>query len=440
MFQKSYDTIICGGGPAGVAAAVAAARTGAKTLLIEQTGALGGMGTNGLVPAFAPFSWHKNAPLITGLAGEILKKLATVGGSDLELWPSIDPEKLKLVYDRLIVDSGVTLRFFTTLADIEKSGKKLVSIITQSKFGKEKFQGKTFVDATGDADLSYLAGCPTEKGGADGNLQAVSLCFMLAGINSSELLMAAGDKSLLDYLREKLDLAIESEKLKNTANFQYRIMMTRLDVESGIVPFNFGHIFGIDGTNPDLLTKAMLAGRLHVHDFVTFLKNEVPGMTNARVVATASLPGVRETRRIKGEFVLRSKAFTDSERHEDDIAVYDYPPDVHDSRHFHQRTEMTNPYMELAKIAREKIYGIPFRSLIPLGINNLLVAGRCISADRPMQGSTRVMPSCIATGQAAGTAAAICVLQNLEVSQLDFKELYQELDVQNTKNNGIINQ
>ncbi|MHB9140085.1 MAG: FAD-dependent oxidoreductase [Victivallaceae bacterium] len=428
----TYDVIVAGGGPSGIGAAVAAARNGVKTLLIEGTGALGGMGTNGLVPAFCPTSFGKVGPLIKGFAMEVIELLEAedgVGGGGINEWIAIDAEKLKFVYDEIVAESGVTPLFFTLVSDVIVKDREIEAVIVENKSGRQAYTAKTFIDCTGDADLAFRAGVPCRKGDENGAMQATSLCLVVAGIKPESFeKWCEGHYYCLNQMRHLIVEGRASGELKETEQAEFKLM-TAMYRPAGVLGLNFGHIYDIDGTMAEDLTVAMITGRKLAHDFIEYLRKRVPGMENAEIVNTGSLLGVRETRRIIGKFVLEEDAFFESKRFNDDIAVYNNPIDVHESNKA-SSLKNENPYGSLQDKADKIAYGIPFSAMIPQELDNLLVAGRSISADRSMQGTTRVMTPCLAMGQACGTAAALVKDAGIPVSQVNIAELRKKLMAQ----------
>ena len=424
--KDHYDVVVAGGGPAGVTAALAAARNGAETLLVERCGSLGGLSTNGLVPMIAPLSWHKTDTLVCGIGGEIAAAMRQAEPGVEGIWTWINPEPLKVIYDRLMQRAGVVPLFFTTVTGVESEDGCIRAVKAQCKTKRMRFTANLFVDCTGDADVAHLAGCPTVQGDSEGHTQAVSLCFVLCGADVDRL----PDEPILTAMRRQLKSALASGELAHTDDYQYHISGVWLKKESGALFFNFGHVYGVDGTDPADMTRVMTVGREHAQRFADYLRRHMTGMEGVMVAQTGAIPGVRETRRIRGDYVLEKDAFFNSERHKDDIACYDYPPDVHASTPA-AADNGENPFARLRETAKTACYGIPYRALLPRGVNNLAVAGRCISADRPMQGTSRCMPGAFATGEAAGTAAALGVQQKCAFAEVDVDALRERLRSQN---------
>ncbi len=418
----AYDLVVAGGGPAGVAAAVSGARNGLKVLLLEQIGCLGGMSTGGLVPCLAPYSQGATAPLIRGIAGEILSRLKAAGGNGepgVEQWPAIDAEKLKLIYDDLVNRAGVTTLFFTFVSAVLRERGRIRGLVIENKGGRQVVLGKAFVDATGDGDVAARSGVRFVKGDSKGRMMGVTLCFTVAGIDPDGyrrwLRKFPDNVGKNRFLRE----AVAAGRLPDWDDAEHR-MIADIALQPGYRAYNYGHVFNVDGTNPDDLARAMMRGREIAHSFMALARRYIPGMKNAVLTATALLPGVRETRRIRGVDALDERLFRSGRITDDAIAVYDYPVDLHGSD-------------KKAKTVLEEqpagfLYGIPYRIMVPAGgPANLLVAGRCVSADRIGQSSVRTMPACFAMGEAAGVAARFAVRQGVPFGAVDPAALRQVL-------------
>jgi hypothetical protein len=422
----SFDSVVLGGGPAGIAAAIASARGGAKTLLIEQTGCLGGMSTSGMVPVFAPVG-HTDRPAIRGILQEILERLRSIDGVGRNVdtlgWIPLDLEKLKLVYDQMVIEAGAEVLFFTMLADIRRRGRRITHAIVQNKGGRQAITGKYFIDATGDADAAARAGVAFEKGDSDGSMQPASACYVATGIDLPVY------RAFLSSIKDRVAWWLERQKagdIPTIKDTEYR-GLAPFEVTPSTVGINFAHLFKVDGTNPQHLSRAIMNGRRMAHAFMQYARKNIPGMQNARIVATASLPGIRETRRIKGRSRLTIDDFKQARHHPDDVACYDYPVDVHNSSLDKSKVQKFHHDMEHLVMANGQTYGIPFSCLLPRELDNLAVAGRSLSADRAMHGSVRVMPACFAMGQAAGQAAAMARRAGMALYQVNIRQLQKKL-------------
>lgn len=402
--DEGYDVIVVGGGPSGCTAAAAAAREGARTLLVEQTHALGGMGTSGLVPAWAPFSDGQRI-IYCGLAERVFResKAGVPHVPDEQLdWVPLDPEQLKRVYDDLVTGAGADVLFGTFVTDAETDAGRVDAVIAAGKAGLTAYRARVFVDCTGDGDLSARAGAPFDQGEGDsGELQPVTHCFVLSNVDSyafmSNLHRRDGNSPAARIAASDAYPAVKD------AHFCHNL------IGPDTMGFNSGHLWEVDNTDPKSVSRAMIDGRRLVKQFRDGLAEFAPEtFGGAFIAATGSLMGVRETRRIRGDYVLTVEDWLARATFDDEICRNAYWIDIHtargeidkagrDDRHVVNRYEHYKP---------GESHGIPYRCLTPEGLSNVLTAGRCISCDRPVQGSIRVMPACLATGEAAGIAAA----------------------------------
>jgi hypothetical protein len=396
MKTHCTDIIVTGGGMSGVAAALAAARHGAQVTLIEGQGCLGGMGTAGLVPAFAPYNFGipEGQPLIRGIAWEVLEKLREAGGvyDTSRYWWLFDKEIAKVVLDRLVLDAGIHLRFFTTFSRLERTCSRIDRIITAGKNGEEAWTASKFIDTTGDGDLCAAAEVPFEMD----ETMPPTLCFIVDGVDRLKV-------PDVKPIAEAMYKGKAEGKLTNPQDFRGCKDL----FGPHMLVFNYNHVYGVNSLNADDLTRTMVEGRRIAFELLEYLRREVPGFEKAYLVTTAALPGVRETRRIRGEFCLTAEAYFNAETHDDDICVYDYPADLHQAANTFESRERFEKLYYHSRIPAGKYYGIPYRCLLPVGIDNLAMAGRCVSCDRVMLSSLRVMPPCMAMGEAVGTAAVM---------------------------------
>jgi hypothetical protein len=407
--HDGYDVIVAGGGPAGSTAAAAAAREGARTLLVESTGALGGMGTGGLVPAWCPFS-DKEKIIYRGLAEKVFNALKAamphVAASKLD-WVPIDPESLKRILDELVTGAGAEVLFGTTLCGIEKEDDdKAGTLITAGKGGLAAYRASVYVDCTGDGDLAAWAGAEFDQGDDSGEMQPASHCFILANVDEEAFLsgpnIEGGNPKSPVY-----EMAASDEyPLIRDGHLCCHL------IGPGTVGFNAGHLWDVDGTDPASLSRALIEGRKLAAQFRDGLAKYHPkAFGKAFLAETGALLGIRETRRIVGDYVLTLADYLARRSFPDEICRNSYFIDVHTAKaeiaqarrgkeHIEKRTHRYGP---------GESHGVPYRCLTPKGLRNVLVAGRSISCDRAVQGSVRVMPVCLAMGEAAGAAAVQAV-------------------------------
>lgn len=401
--DDSWDVIIAGGGPAGCTAAAAAARDGARTLLIEATGSLGGMGTSGMVPAWCPFS-DKEKIIYRGLAEKVFAalkgKMPHVAPDSLD-WVPIEPEKLKRVYDDLVTEAGAAVLFHTFLAavDADEAGQ-VRTVLVANKAGLQAFGAKVFVDCTGDADLSVWAGAEYMKGSEkSGELQPATHCFALGNVD--EYAYRTGPNLHGENKASPIYGIVDSGKYPLIPDHH---MCNNLTAPR-TVGFNAGHLWKVDNTDPASVSAALIQGRKMAEEYCSALAEYQPvSFSNAYVAATGALMGIRETRRIVGDYLLTADDYLERRSFPDEICRNSYFIDIHGTE---EEEKAGVNSQALRHYGPGESHGIPYRCLTPRKLKNVLVAGRSISCDRRVQGSVRVMPACLATGEAAGAAAAL---------------------------------
>ena len=386
----SADVVVCGGGPAGLCAAVAAAQEGADTLLIERYGFLGGMATAGLVNPFMPH-YTGGEQIIAGLFQEIIDRLDAAGGwshrQDNWARDAFDPETMKLVAQELARESGARLRLHTLVVDAMAEAGEVGQVLLASKSGLEAVEGKVFVDATGDADVAARAGAAYEQGRPeDGLCQPMTLNFNMAGVDESRL-----------PPREEINALYEQAKAAGEIDNPRENVLWFYSTRPGEIHFNTTRVIKRDGTNAADLTEAELEGRRQMKQTVRFLVTKVPGFEDAYLATTGPQIGVRETRRIVGEYVLTAEDVLGARKFADGIARGCYDIDIHNP---------AGTGTVIRSLPEGESYDIPYRCLCPRGFGNLLVAGRPISTTHEAHSSVRVMAIAAAVGEAAGVAAA----------------------------------
>jgi hypothetical protein len=399
------DVLVCGGGPAGTGAAIAAARTGASTLLIEQYGYLGGMSTAGLVTP------HFDCFLNKGLNQELIERMQSRRAWGAPFWRiSFDPEQFKMVSEEMVLDSGSDLLYhaFAVAALIE--GERMCGVVIETKSGRFAVLAKVVIDCTGDGDIAARAGAPYEKGRPeDGLLQPMTMMFRLGGV---EWVQTDGTQMF----------QLVQQAIAETGH-HFRLAFERPWAihlpNPGEVAVQLTHVRGVDATDARDLTRAEIEGRRQTQAVVEFLTRHVSEFRNAYLIETAAQIGVRETRRILGDYVLTLEDLIAAKKFDDGIATASFGVDIHDPV---GKSQIGGPLTG--------VYDIPYRCLLPRTVEQLLVAGRCISGTHAAHASYRVKGPCLAMGQAAGTAAALSVQYGVSPRKLDVAALRRELQRQ----------
>ncbi len=387
------EVLVVGGGLAGVAAAVTAARTGAETLLVERTGSLGGMATIGRVqPAFRD-------DLTGGMVRELTARLQAAGGQ-AQMW---NPEVMKVVLLRMMRESRAKLMLYTMAVGAIVRHNVIRGVFVESKSGPQAILANIVVDCTGDGDVAASAGVPFEVGrGRDDQTQTQTLVFVLGNVNTSKLNEARWNiAALADQARARGDL---HTRFAGDANIDPVILG-----EHGVVKINSINIPQVSGLKVEDLTYAQIEAQEEALDLVAFYRKYVPGCEECYLLDSAEVMGVRETRRIVGEYVLTGEDVLSGATFRDAIARGFYPVDVHSA----------DDTGDVAGMTPAKPYEIPYRCLVPKKIENLLVAGRCISADHVAHASLRVMGTTMPLGEAAGCAAGMCIAKHRRPRTLD---------------------
>lgn len=408
--MKKFDVLVAGGGFAGTAAAISAARGGKKVMLFDKFNAPGGAAAVNLVTPFMPY-WtinkerNKREYLTGGIFSEIVGKLRELGAMEGD--DKFSDEYLKLVLNRMIKEAGVTVLYHAYLKDVEKEGKSIKSV-TVSALGQEiKIAADTFIDATGDGVLSYLAGCSFMLGRNGDNLcQPMTLCFRAANVDVGRFYAEMPEMQKL--YKEKQS----SGEIRNPREN----ILTFVVPAKGIIHFNTTRVVKLNPTDPFDVTEAEFAAREQVFELFDLLKASFSSMKDADLIMTAAGIGVRESRMIEGEHILTANDLKECTKFPDSVARGNYDIDIHNP----EGTGTSHYYF-----APGEYYTIPYRSLTVKDADNLLVAGRCISADHEAQASIRIMPICASTGEAAGIAASLA--PGGKVKEVDIKALRERL-------------
>jgi hypothetical protein len=422
--ESGYDLLVAGGGPAGCAAAICAARLGARVLLVEAEGCLGGMGTSGLVTAFDPMADGKRG-LVGGLMREIVEALYERGelGPDVtpdnwrtryHCWTPFRVEGLKLLLDELAADAGVEVRFFTTVVEADASASEVRGAVVHNIEGHKFIEAKAFIDCTGDAVLADMCGvqCRTNPGFMPG-----TLCSLHAGIDWNRV-------PPYDECQKLLLQAVADGHFSQPD--RHLPGMSRVGHSLGYL--NGGHLFGKDMLTCKGRTEGMVLGRRLVREYVAFYRKYVEGCEEMELVTTAALPGVRETRRIVGEYELTFEDYIARRQFPDQIGVFNKRVDIHVRDCSDAEYErFVKEYNDTGRLGVGECFGLPYRILVPKGWKNLWVAGRCNSSDVRVHGSIRVMPAAAMMGQAAGTAAVQSIRTGRHAFEIECRELVTSL-------------
>lgn len=418
---KETDVLVVGGGASGVIAAVAAARTGAKTLLVERNSFFGGTATASMVGQFFAF-YHNEQRTVAGIADELLKRLEAAAGSrgfvrylmaeaaDTPLplmgFP-FDPEVLKLVLDDFLMEANVDLLLCATAADVTLSERKVTGVVVEGTFQKRLVRAKCTIDASGDAVVATMAGVPflDLADGKAKQLQPMTLVFRLTGVDVPKVRSLPRDVKL-ELVREGL----------GTGELYWKSLSFSSTPAGNDAVCLMSRVMGFDPLDDEEISRAYIAGRKQVKTIVQFLKRRVPGFENAVLVNIASTIGVRESRRIVGEYVVTDEDVLTAPSFPDSIAVGSGPFDIHDPAGTGLILKMpASPF------------GIPYRCMIPKGVGGLIVTGRTISATRGANGTIRHMGTMMALGHAAGTAAALSAQSNRDPVSIDLEQLKSKL-------------
>lgn len=393
-----FDVLVCGGGPAGVAAAVASARAGARTGIVEMQGALGGTWTAGCL------AWILDHANKTGVMLEILERLAGLGArAFFNGLPTnaFDPERMKLALDRMCSEAGVEILLHHRLAGAKTDGTSVTHAIVESKSGRQAVGAKVFIDCTGDGDLGAFAGCPFDVGRpGTGATQPMSLIAIVAGLDPAETAPFFRYADEKPWDEPKTRLRQDMEKAGWSPSYG---MPTLFWIRDDLFMLMANHEYGVLGVNARDLSDATVRARREVHNLVDGLRSLGGAWSGIRIVATAAHIGVREGRRLRGLHTVTLDDMEKGARHPDAVCRVTFGIDVHSTDKSRTNAIESAP-------ARTQPYDIPLRALIAERPGNLMMAGRCISGDFLAHSSYRVTGNAVAMGEAAGTTAAKAAL------------------------------
>jgi glycine/D-amino acid oxidase-like deaminating enzyme len=414
--NAGFDVIVVGAGSAGSSAAISAARRGARTLLIDRLPFLGGTST-AVLDTFYAFYTPGERPrrVVGGIGWEVTERLSALGvaferpntyGAGTGV--TYDPEALKVVWERLVEDAGIEVLLHTWATGVQMRDGRIHTVRLWNKGGESVVEAAAVVDASGDADLCAMAGVPYDDARSTPNLQSLSTIFRVANVDMDRAARLP-----------KTELWALMRTAAETGNYR----LPRLEGSwhrtpyAGVVTVHMTRVPNVDATDPGQLTRAEIEGRRQVQEYHRFLRDQVPGFEKSVVVATSPAIGVRESRRVIGDYRLTRDDVLEAHRFDDEIALCGAPIEDHLAG-----TGTTWTY-----VPQGGVYGIPFRCLLPSGIEGMLVAGRCFSATHEAHASARSMATCMAMGQAAGTAAALAVASGVAPRSIDAGVLRQRL-------------
>lgn len=429
---EHVDVLVVGGGPGGIGAAVGAARAGARTALVEHYGFLGGTATAGLVgPFMTSFSGDGQSQLIGGIFDELVQRMAVMGGAlhprDIRAGSAeagyyvfghdhvtpFNPEALKLIAEEMMVENGVSLYLHTSFIEPLMEGNWIKGAVIHNKSGLQAITANVVIDCSGDADVAHRAGVPTLFGRQPDHLtQPMSMFFRVANVDDEVV-----DAYVVQHSEERGRLFhpyVEAAKL----NGDFPIMRDKVGIyrtqEKGVWRVNTSRLQRLDGTNARDLVYAELEGRKQVQILMRFFRKYLPGFEKAVLMDTAVHIGVRETRRIVGDYTLTADDLASGRHFDDVVALASFPVDLHPAVGDGGGTD-TGLAMGYKTAP---VYQIPYRCLVPKGVEQLLVAGRSVSGTREALAAIRIMPVCFALGQAAGVAGAMAVVDETPVRDI----------------------
>lgn len=415
---EQFDVVVCGGGPAGIGAAIAAAERGAKTVIVERLGFFGGMATAGFVNPMSEFAYNGQR-ISGGIPWRFAEEMVAMDGAMVE-HPrcniSFNPEVYKLVAQRMLSNAGVKCYMNTYIADALMEGNKITGIVAVNKSGMQVIRGSYFIDATGDGDIAHFAGVPMLP--KEQAMQPGTLCFYLTGVDTTtERMHIIHQKNhrfnhQATFVREVL-FALREQGV-HVPKFGGPWLATTM--QPGCITVNMTRA-AVDAVDSEDLQQAEIQMREDAYCLVKLLQEHVDEFKNCALAATATVAGIRETRRIRGLHVLTGEEYVTGHKFADSVARACHPVDIH------------LPGDEGQKLTFPQDAGfIPYRSLVAENFPNLLVAGRAISADEEAFAAIRVQVPCMETGQAAGVAAAICVKEGgTDVTKLDSAKVVDEV-------------
>ena len=441
MTEHKTDILVVGGGPAGIAASISAARAGMNVTLVERYGFLGGWSTAALVAPMMTFH-SGDRQVVSGIGEELIQRLAGRNASPGHIPDPIGftstvtpfhPEFLKIEAEQMVLESGAKIFYHSLVTNVTKQGSKLLSVQGYSKSGPFSITAQGVIDCSGDGDLLHLADLPYVTGREDGTMQPASLIFRVGNVDFD---------AVRQYMSEHPDQFVISSTLYENHNHpvlavsgffdkvaaasavgDFTVPRDRVLLFSGVIPgevtINMTRLPSVNVDDWGDWSRAEIQGRQQVLETFEFLKKYIPGFAHAALIQIAAQVGLRETRRAVGDVCLSTNDILSGTLGPDRIGLGAFPIDIH-----------SPDDAGLVFYHSKHPYGIPYGCLLPKGADNLWVAGRCISTTHKAHASTRVIPTCFVTGQAAGTAAAIAVSYQQSSREISIEKLHNQLRAQ----------
>lgn len=428
------DVAVVGGGTTGPIAAIAAARQGRRVVLIERFGSLGGNLTLGL-------NTKPSGAIVGGIPLELWNRARAVGAAGEDYYAATksgrvkiaspcDPEVMKMLLVRMCLEAGVRILFETYVSRPVLEGRTVRGVIVENKAGRRFIPAKVVIDCSADGDIAAQADAPFLMGAGDANetMQPVTMYFTMDHVDVEKMVEWARahprevPAQSIPATKEGLDYGVwltgfngMLKQFQADTGIKLQRENITLKTADGLLYVNATRVVGVNGLDPIAMSDAVAECYRQIDAYVKFLRERIPGFENARIAQVSPIMGVRETRHIKGEYILTGDDVMKGHGFDDSIGADASAFDVHDPKGADVDFQGLKPYE------------IPYRCLLPLGVEQLIVAGRCISADHVAHGRTRNMPACMTTGQAAGIAAALAVMSNAPVRSLDVGRIQKEI-------------
>lgn len=407
-----YDVIVAGAGPSGFSAAIAAARNGAKTLIIESQSSIGGVSTSGLMS-------HFTGSVNSKIYFEILERMHKNDYFKCDDPTKIDPEELKNTYLEMLQEADVDILLYTMVCDVVMDEQKVKGVITQNKSGRCAYMSDVVIDGTGDGDVAYLAGAEYFKGREeDGKMQPATLMFKVAGVDMDKAVFPGSFETKVETSQGELQ-----ELASKILPFPAGHVLLYSSPIPGVVTCNMTNCIDVDGTRAEDLTRAEIVCRSQMEPIVKFLRKYVPGYEKCYIISSASLIGVRETRHFVGVNQINENDILEARQFEDWVvrdAYFNF--DIHN---------MTGASLDKTGKQKEfnqtRGYTIPYGCLIPEKIDGLLLTGRNISGTHMAHSNFRAMPICVGIGEACGIAAALAIRENVDLRNITVKDIQNKL-------------